>query len=212
MSKVIDNIEDIASIDAKANLASPTFTGTPLSTTPTNGDNSTKITTTAFVIQNGIPSGGIILWSGAVASIPAGWYLCDGANGTPDLRNRFIIGASVDNVGVSNTTITGSNTKTGGSKDSTVVAHTHTANHSHTGSTNSTGAHTHTQSVGTGIANAGLAYNNGSGSSPLQTSSAGAHSHTVTVDSASVTTSSAGSSGTDANLPPYYALAYIMKL
>lgn len=159
-----------------------------------------------------IPSGVITMWSGSIASIPAGWALCDGANGTPDLRNRFIVGASADNTGVSNTTITGSNTKTGGSKDSTVVAHTHTANHSHTGSTNSTGAHTHTQNVGTAQSGTGLAYNNGSGSSPQQTSSSGAHSHTVTVDSASVTTSSAGSSGTNANLPPYYALAYIMKL
>ena len=40
-----------------------------------------------------IPSGGIIMWSGSVASIPAGWYLCNGSNGTPDLRSRFVIGA-----------------------------------------------------------------------------------------------------------------------
>jgi hypothetical protein len=39
------------------------------------------------------PIGGIILWSGSVASIPAGWRLCDGTNGTPDLRDRFAIGA-----------------------------------------------------------------------------------------------------------------------
>ena len=54
MSKVIDNIEDIASIDAKANLASPTFTGTPtlptgtIAATQAAGDNSTKVATTAF--------------------------------------------------------------------------------------------------------------------------------------------------------------------
>jgi len=41
----------------------------------------------------GVPSGLIIEWYGSVESIPAGWYLCDGANGTPDLRDRFIVGA-----------------------------------------------------------------------------------------------------------------------
>ncbi|WP_336984963.1 hypothetical protein [Asaia sp. HN128] len=40
-----------------------------------------------------VPSGGIIAWSGAIAAIPAGWVICDGNNGTPDLRGRFIIGA-----------------------------------------------------------------------------------------------------------------------
>jgi hypothetical protein len=40
-----------------------------------------------------MPSGGIIMWSGSVATIPAGWLLCNGANGTPDLRNRFVLGA-----------------------------------------------------------------------------------------------------------------------
>jgi microcystin-dependent protein len=40
-----------------------------------------------------IPKGGIIMWSGSLANIPAGWALCDGANGTPDLRSRFIVGA-----------------------------------------------------------------------------------------------------------------------
>lgn len=44
-------------------------------------------------LDTAMPSGGIILWSGAVAAIPAGWYLCNGANGTPDLRDRFVVGA-----------------------------------------------------------------------------------------------------------------------
>ena len=49
------------------------------------------------------PVGGIILWSGSVASIPTGWVLCDGTNSTPDLRDRFVVGAgstySVDDTG-----------------------------------------------------------------------------------------------------------------
>ena len=41
----------------------------------------------------GVPIGGIIMWSGSVATIPAGYTLCDGTNGAPDLRDKFIIGA-----------------------------------------------------------------------------------------------------------------------
>ena len=51
------------------------------------------ITATAAQINSPFPSGGIVMWSGSVASIPSGWLLCDGTNGTPDLRNRFIVGA-----------------------------------------------------------------------------------------------------------------------
>jgi hypothetical protein len=193
------------SIATKAPLASPTFTGTPLSTTPTNGDNSTKIATTAFVMHNGVPSGGIIIWSGAVASIPAGWYLCNGANGTPNLQDRFVIGAgSGYSVGT-----------TGGSKDAIAVSHTHsTPAHTHTGSTNTAGEHTH--GIGASNGNSGVGYArysaNDRGMGTYNTDSSGSHSHTVTIDSSGPgTTGNTGSSGTDANLPPYYALAYIMK-
>lgn len=40
-----------------------------------------------------MPSGVIILWSGSVASIPQGWALCDGTKNTPNLRDRFVVGA-----------------------------------------------------------------------------------------------------------------------
>ena len=42
---------------------------------------------------SGIPAGGIIMWSGATNAIPSGWVICDGNNSTPDLRNRFVVGA-----------------------------------------------------------------------------------------------------------------------
>ena len=42
--------------------------------------------------NQGIPAGGIIMWSGAIADIPTGWALCDGTNGTPDLMDKFIMG------------------------------------------------------------------------------------------------------------------------
>lgn len=38
-------------------------------------------------------NGLIAIWSGAIADIPAGWQICDGTNGTPDLRDRFVVGA-----------------------------------------------------------------------------------------------------------------------
>ena len=140
------------------------------------------------VAGEGIPTGGIILWSGSTASIPAGWYLCNGANGTPNLQDRFVVGAG------SGYAVGG----TGGSKDAIVVAHTHT------GSTNSTGAHTHTYSALASGGSGGLGFGGDIGTPTQTTSSSGAHSHTVTINST-------GSSGTNANLPPYYALAYIMK-
>jgi hypothetical protein len=60
-----------------------------------------------------IPSGGIIMWSGSIASIPSGWILCNGSSGSPDLRNQFIVCADADVTGVANTTVTGSATQSG---------------------------------------------------------------------------------------------------
>ena len=147
---------------------------------------------------SGFPSGGIIMWSGSVASIPSGWYLCDGTNGTPNLKDRMVIGAgnlyAVD--------------ATGGSKDAIVVSHTHT------GSTSSVADHQHDvfgfwhwvdESIEIMATRLKPTSQAGSSRDDDQLSGlAGGHSHTMSLDSA-------GSSGTDANLPPYYALAFIMK-
>lgn len=67
-----------------------------------------------------VPIGGIILWSGSIASIPSNWQLCNGTNSTPDLRNKFILAADADVAGVAESTYTGSATQTGGS-----LHHTH---------------------------------------------------------------------------------------
>lgn len=166
------------------------FSSTVTAPTPTTGDNSTKVATTAFVQGAGLPSGCIVLWSGSVASIPSGWYLCNGANGTPDLRNRFIVGAgSTYSVG-----------GTGGSADAIVVSHTHTATDS---------GHTHSF---TAIAQAGADGGSGALVGGIQnTSNDGSYTGTTGSGTASISVSTTGSSGTNANLPPYYALAYIMK-
>lgn len=60
-------------------------------------------------------TGMIVMWSGTIATIPTGWVLCNGSNGTPDLRNRFIVAADADSGGVAKSTITGSAAQTGGS-------------------------------------------------------------------------------------------------
>jgi len=162
---------------------------------------------TTWTSAQGFVTGMIMLWSGSIASIPSGWALCNGSNGTPDLRNRFVVGASQDDSGVAKTNVTGSLTQTGGSKDAIVVSHSH----NYAGTTSAVGDHSHTfttyepddGSTGPGVA----ADNQNDPVNTGTTNPAGAHSHTF-----SGTTLSSGSSGTNANLPPYYALAYIMKL
>lgn len=60
-----------------------------------------KIGTNTSNANTGMPAGGIIMWSGTIASIPLGWALCDGATGTPDLTDKFVISvaSSVENPG-----------------------------------------------------------------------------------------------------------------
>lgn len=158
-------------------------------------------------VAGGFPSGGIIMWSGSVASIPSGWLLCNGSSGTPDLRDRFVVGAgSTYAVGA-----------TGGTADAVVVAHTHT----YSGTTGSNGAHRHGLNANTGgtikilgtqTSKVGGIDNQNSevwqysynGYNIME--EAGSHTHSF-----SGTTSSNGSSGTNQNLPPYYALCFIMK-
>jgi hypothetical protein len=196
-----------AAVASKSDSNSPTFTGTPLAPTAAGGTNNTQVATTAFVttaVAASFPTGGIILWSGSVASIPSGWALCNGSNGTPDLRNRFVVGAgstyAVD--------------ATGGSADAITVSHTHTfsattSNKSLTGSFKVGGPN---QSPDGTIFTAGSDTGQRPGldfasGSQHQINFNASHDHTV-----SGTTASTGSSGTNANLPPYYALCFIQKL
>jgi hypothetical protein len=116
-----------------------------------------------------VPSGMISMWHGATNTIPTGWSLCDGSNGTPDLRDRFIIGAG-------NRWAVGS---TGGNHNSIVPYHSHSAysntagNHNHNGNTSSTGNHRHYASTST------AGNHNHSGDTGGDT---GAHSHSISKD------------------------------
>ena len=140
-----------------------------------------------------IPTGMISLWYGSIGSVPLGWYLCDGTNGTPDLRDRFVVGAGS----------TYSVAATGGSKDASLVSHTHTATVTDPGHFHSNGAIYPYNGTGT------QAEQNQAGAPSDYTSfnvSTGSKTTGITVAN-----STEGVSATNANLPPYYALAYVMK-
>jgi Flp pilus assembly pilin Flp len=192
-----------SAISSKADLNSPALTGTPTAPTASAGTNTTQVATTAFVqtaLSAAFTSGMIMMWSGTIATIPTGWVLCNGSNSTPDLRNKFVIGAHSDSAGVAYSTVTGSNTQTGGSKDAITVSHTHTATSAVTdpGHTHTVGLIAYNGTLGSQIHGA---WQNGSTTTSTATTG-------ITV---ATTIDSSGSSGTNANLPPYYALAFIMK-
>ena len=188
----------------------------------TKAETEARLATKADItdIQNAVPKGMIMLWSGSTSAIPTGWSLCNGSNGTPDLRDKFVMGAG------------GSRATTGGSADAVIVSHTHTAStnttgahtHSLSGSTNTTGNHAHSYTAPSGTkafqtsGMTGTSSNGLTGTASATTNTTGNHSHSVsgTANSNgnhthSVTVNANGTSGTGKNLPPYYALAYIMK-
>ncbi len=170
----------------------------------TSGGSSATPTWTTITFPASFTTGMIILWSGSVASIPSGWALCNGASGTPNLRNKFILGAYSDTVSAAYPNCPPH--ATGGYEDATLPSHTHA------GTTNGGGSHNHTiphnlvQIVSSG---GNIDRDNETQTkktiSGQSTGSAANHTH-------SFTTNSSGTSATDKNIPPFYALAYIMKL
>jgi microcystin-dependent protein len=166
----------------------------------------------------GTPTGIIAIWSGSQASIPTGWLLCDGTNGTLDLRNKFIVGAGStyavgDTGGVDTVTLSvaqmPSHTHTVAGSTDAQGLHSHFVNdpgHAHTynGITLTTGA----DGGGSG-ASATTATNPNTGASGTGISivAGGAHVHSI-----SGTTTSIGSGTAHENRPPYFALCYISKI
>ena len=148
-----------------------------------------------------VPVGGIILWSGSTGSIPTGWQICNGTNSTPDLRNSFVIGAG-DTYAV----------------DATGGATTKNLSHTHASGTYATDSDGHTHGTGTLT----MGYPSTAQTTDLVagwTAAMGNHIHTLSGVTASdshshdVTgTSGWGGSSTQDIMPPYYALAYIMRV
>ena len=135
--------------------------------------------------STGIPSGVIMMWSGAANAIPSGYVLCNGSNGTPDLRGRFV-------VGYSNTDGDYDVGDTGGAKTDTVTI---------------SGSDTVNITVSGTTSNVNINY---SSPNPLTSMySQSNHSHTFS-GSGSDTVTISGSDTVNTR-PPYYALCYIMK-
>lgn len=115
-------------------------------------------------VQPDFASGIITTYQGSLSGIPNGWLLCDGTNGTPDLRDRFIVGSGS----------TYPAKATGGS-----ILHDHAFTAAH---------HQHGLNIGTGLA--------------------GGPNFTYGTNAKA----SGGTTDNGATLPPYYSLAYIIKI
>jgi microcystin-dependent protein len=130
----------------------------------------------------------IVMWSGQISTIPQGWVLCDGSNGTPDLRSRFIVGASNGSISAPLTAkIVGAQ----GGEESHILTLGEMPMHNH--------------SYYALVNNNGW-WNNGysnTGFSPKQW---------WPLKPNDVPTGNSGQNQPHNNMPPYYALAYIMKI
>jgi hypothetical protein len=192
LGQLANNLNTSGQLDATDGLvgAVPIANGGTGATTAANARTNLDVAASAYAV----PAGGIILWYGSTASIPTGWYLCNGqitpsSLTTPDLRDRFIVGAGS----------TYAVAASGGSANAILVSHTHTF----------TGTALATHFHGSGIATGG-----GGGAFPVAPGSPEVNQVNTSAVSAGTpagTNSTEGSSGTNANLPPYYALCYIMK-
>lgn len=187
-----------------------------------------------------VPKGGIIMWSGTIEQIPDGWAPCDGSNGTPDLRDRFVVGAGGayvegDEGGLASHALSvdemPSHTHTQNAHGHGASAGNQSKGHVHSGTTASNGSHNHTAEFMFRItAQDGGNWNfldpwGGTDSKTYSTNTTGQHSHdfstggasanhshAITVNSATATNQSTGAGVAHENRPPYYALAFIMKL
>ena len=178
--------------------------------TQTTATNNTTLATTEFV-HNVLPYGSIIMWYGNTTNVPSGWSLCDGSNGTPNLRNRFVVGADGETVAsTASTTVSGGQTVTGGDASSS---------HNHGGFASTTTlsiaqipSHTHSP--------VGNTYFVQSNDTTLVDEDIGGADSIVSPGYAAATGATGGGEGhnhaissiTISNLPPYYALCYIMKV
>ena len=163
-----------------------------------------------------ITAGIITMWSGSIGAIPSGWFLCDGTNGTPDLRDRFIVGAGSGTYPVAAT----GGAATVALTQAETPAHTHgygpvlvDSGGSHNHAINDpTHAHTVTRANSSGTplfsGRGGIVtQTTGNSGTGIGIVAGGAHAHGY----GPTNTASIGSSGGHENRPPYFALCYIRK-
>ena len=173
-------------------------------------------------LAGGVPLGAILMWGGG-NTIPTGFTLCNAANaGTvngitvPNLEDKFIIGAKQHSSGWK-TNITGSLGASGGNKDATLVSHEHTTDSIiETGNTNAkslSGTITHiSETYDVSGTATGVFTKQSSGNSNVTGSSSTSPTAGVSMDANHRhSTDTQGSSASNANLPPYVALAYIIR-
>lgn len=140
-----------------------------------------------------MPIGSVMPYTGAISAIDDGWAVCDGTNGTVDMTDKFVYGANND----------ADNVTAGGSADAVVVSHTHLGTfvgnplpeHTHSGRQTNLGA-----GRGGGDVTQRLSAN-----TPTEAFSGGTPRGTVTINSA-------GESGVGRNIPPYTKLLYIQRI
>jgi hypothetical protein len=183
LSQLANNLTSAGLLDAADGLVN----AVPIANGGTGASTASAARTNLDVAQAvyAVPSGGIILWSGSTGSIPTGWFLCDGTNSTPDLRSKFIVGAGS----------TYAVNATGGSANSIVPSHTHAITDA---------GHNHQFNY------AAFDWTVQGGPSTV-TANRSPTAGTTTTATTGISINTAGVSPTNANLPPYYALAYIMK-
>ncbi len=196
--------------------ASKTYTFSP-STTILSSEVNQNFDDMVSGLETAMPSGGIIMWSGSIANIPSGWYLCDGNNGTPNLQDRFIVGAGSSYAvgatgGSSAHTLTSaempSHTHSFSATSGNGGGHGHTLNdpgHTHSANVKDSDGSTRIRGGGTSGSD-GVANTINSATTGISVNAVGDHTHAV-----SGNTGGAGSGSAHENRPPYLALAFIMK-
>lgn len=193
-----------------------TFTGIPSAPTASAGTNTTQVATTAFVLSNANPTGGIMMWGTGTA--PTGWLLCAGAAvSRTTYAALFAVIGTTFGVGDGSTTFNVPNYTnrtpygttvgaTGGSADAVVVSHTHTAT-----VTDPTHVHVNTRNDAAGVQEQAITGNQTGNAY----ATAGGNGSSISTQAAStgisVANSTTGVSGTNANLPPYLGINFIIK-
>lgn len=219
-----------ATFSGAISSVSPSFTGTPTAPTAPAGTNTTQIATTAFVTQNAVLTGSLMMWP--TASAPSGYLLCNGATvprstyaalfavigttfGSGDGSTTFTLPDYRDRMPIGSNTIAASIGATGGSKDAIAVSHTHTAtqaSHTHfiAGGSQSAALGSGNVLAQTGNVSSGLLANENFEYQLLGGGTSATVGLTNSVTPA-ITVASAGSSGTNANMPPYLGINFIIK-